>query len=212
MSKKLTLILLLFLGSFGASAQSFNGSLIGGISACQLIGTDIWGFTKPGLIGGASAQLEWGSGLFTRLELYYIQKGSRKVWENEDGGSEVFNLNINYVQVPVLGGYRFREKFTAEFGIYGAAYLSHSLRDEGGNFPNEAPENRPFNPFDVGGLIGGSYAFSDAFNINLRYTHSLLAVRSHRFGQTYLVNRGEYNSVIEITGRFNFGSGKSKSE
>ncbi len=212
MAKKFTLFFLLLLGGLAANAQSFQASLIGGFSACQLIGTDIWGFTKPGLIGGASAQLEWGSGLYTKLELYYIQKGSRKVWENEDGGSEVFNLNINYAQVPILGGFRFREKFSGEFGFYGAAYLSHRLRDEGGNFPNEDPANRPFNPYDFGGLIGLGYAFSDAFNINIRYTQSILAVRSHRFGQTFLLNRGEYNSVIEITGRFNLGTGKKKSE
>lgn len=212
MGKKFTLFVFLFFAGLAVNAQSFRGSLIGGFGACQVIGTDIWGFTKPGLIGGASAQLEWGSGLFTRLELYYIQKGSRKVWENENGGSELFNLNINYIQVPALGGFRFREKFTGEFGIYGASYLSHTLKDEGGNFPNEDPANRPFNDLDFGGLLGFGYSFTDAFLLNIRYTNSILPVRSHRFGQTYLLNRGEYNSVIEITGRYYFGKGKKGAE
>lgn len=212
MAKKFTLILFLAFASLGLKAQSFQGAVIGGFSACQLIGTDIWGFTKPGLIGGVSAELDFDSDMFVRLELYYIQKGSRKVWKNELDGSEVFNLNINYAQVPILGGWRFRDKFTGEVGIYGASYLSHSLRDEGGNFPNEAPQNRPFNAFDIGGLLGLGYALSDAFVVNVRYTNSVLPVRSHRFNQTFSVNRGEYNSVIEITGRYQFGKGKSKSE
>lgn len=212
MRKVFTLLVFLSLFSGASFAQGFQGSVIAGLSAAQLYGTDIWGFTKPGIIGGASAQLTLRENNFLRLEMVFIQKGSRKVWKNIDGGTELFSLNINYVQVPIVYVWQFKEKFALDLGASFGVYLNHTLKDEGGYFPSEDPANRPFKPYELAGLAGLGYKLSDKFHLNFRYSNSILPVRSHRFGQTFLLNRGEYNSLLEITLRYILPLGKSGGE
>lgn len=212
MLKNFTLLVLFSVFGVGALAQGFEGSVIGGISACQLYGTDIWGFTKPGIIGGAAAQLTLKEKNMLRLEMVFIQKGSRKVWENSAGGTELFSLNINYVQVPVVYVWDFSDKFYLDLGASFGVYLGHTLKDEGGYFPTEDPANRPFKPYELAGLAGLGYKLSDKFQFNFRYSNSILPVRAHRFGQTFRLNRGEYNSLLEITVRYILPMGKRGSE
>lgn len=208
MLKRFTLSVFLTLFALASYAQGFEGSIIGGISASQLFGTDIWGFTKPGIIGGASAQLEVREKNYLRLEMVFIQKGSRKVWKNIDGGTELFALNINYVQIPLVYVWQFKDKFSLDLGGSFGVYLGHTVKDEGGFFPPEDPQNRPFKPYEVAGLTGLGYKLNDKFHFNFRYSNSIIPVRAHRFGQTFRWNRGQYNSLLEITLRYMLPMGK----
>lgn len=184
-------------------AQSFGGGIIVGMSASQLLGTEIYGFGKPGFIAGVYADKAVSQKSGVQAELIFITKGSRKVYKNEDEGTEFFNLNINYVSLPLLFKSQLRGRFGFDIGLYFSLRLGKPvLHDENGLFPSGDPAARPFNATDFGCLGGFAYRISNKFDASLRYSNSIIPVRKHQFGQTWRLNRGEYNSVIEVTLRY----------
>lgn len=175
------------------------------MSASQVLGTEIYGFGKPGLIVGVYAERAIKKKSSLQLEMLFIQKGSRRVWKNDDGGTQTFNLNLNYIQLPVLFKTRLKGRFSFDIGLYFSVLMGDAkFTNENGNFPFDDPAARPFNRTEFGGLVGFNYRISDSFDFNMRYSNSILRVRAHQFGQTWRLNNGEYNSVLEITLRYVF--------
>ena len=190
--------------SVKVKAQGFQGGVIAGVSASQLIGTEIWGFTQPGVIVGASAKLPLKTNRAIRMEMVFIQKGSRKVWKNDLEGTQVFSLKLNYIQVPVVTVWNINERLAVDAGLSFGVFLSEKLRDENG-YTNANPNPNDFKPFEFAGLIGLDYDLGRKWHLNFRYSNSILHVRDHRFGQKDRWNRGQYNSILEFTLRYIFG-------
>ncbi len=208
--------LLLFTSCFllltvSAHAQKFGGGLIGGATFSQLIGTDIWGFQKLGVVGGVYVDRviknKWG----IQIEMVFVQKGSRKVTKDQTSGAiSLYNRNLNYIEVPIIFESNLKGRFGFELGLSGGVLLSTTLRNENG-YATDNPQ--PFNRFEFGCLGGFNFRISDSFDLNLRYLNSIIRVRKHQFGQTQnyglQLNRGEYNSVLQFSLRYKFNKSKA---
>ena len=125
-------------------------------------------------------------------------KGSRKVSNPEKGDFDEYRLNLHYIEVPVLFRYHYKSKFVFEAGPSFATLIASSEEDEFGPLPDA----RPFNRTEIGFITGLDYILSPHVVMNLRQNYSILPIREHQSGAVYLLNRGQYNSVIMFTLRY----------
>lgn len=200
---KAKLILSLIILSFsGIMAQPFSGGFFAGFSASQVDGDTYYGFDKPGITAGAYIGNEIGrSGNFNwRAELRYTQKGAyRKQLETDPF---MYRLSLHYVEFPFMLQYEAIDKVFVEGGLSPDIYLFHSEENQDGEF---RPEDYPaFHRFGLGGNIGGIYAFGERLRGGVRWTYSLIPIREHASGQTYLLNRGQYSNVLTFSLYYHF--------
>lgn len=98
----------------------------------------------------------------------YIRKGG--VVDDEKYFSGRFNLQLNYVQLPILANLYCTNRFFISFGPE-FAYLISKGR-------NSIPLPDTFSPiednsFELSGLIGVNYSITKNIDLGLRYNHSL---------------------------------------
>lgn len=197
-------------------AQSFGGGLIGGVTFSQLLGTDIYGFQKVGMVGGVYANRRIKEKSAVQLEMVFVQKGLRKVTKIPNGGGITFvNRNLNYIEVPLLFKSKLKGRFDFELGLSGAVLLSTRFRTENGEGDIYDANQQPFNRFEFGCLGGFNFKVSDSFDLNFRYLNSIIRVRKHQAEQTQMfgglrLNRGEYNSVLQLSLRYKFNGNKAE--
>lgn len=198
------------------SAQNFGGGLIGGVTFSQLLGTDIYGFQKVGMVGGVYASRPIKEKSAVQIEMVFVQKGLRKVTKIPNGGGTTFvNRNLNYIEVPLLFKSKLKGRFDFELGLSGAVLLSTRFRTENGEGDIYDANQQPFNRFEFGCLGGFNFKVSDSFDLNFRYLNSIIRVRKHQAGQTQMfgglrLNRGEYNSILQLSLRYKFNGNKAE--
>jgi hypothetical protein len=184
---------LLFLPLFSFS-QQFEGGAVAGLSASQVDGDTYWGFNKLGLLGGG-----WVRRMFTytvggQLEVRYIMKGA---YESENVKDAIYyKLVLHYADVPVLVNYHYRERVLFELGLSPEFLVYNREEDQYGQTPEDAP---PFHLFNLSAIGGIGYVFLERFTANIRYNYSVIPIREHASGQTYLLNRGQYNNVLTFS-------------
>lgn len=201
-----TLIFICF--SFYSYAQVFKAGAILGLSASQVEGDGYSGYKKIGFIGGGFVNTPLSEKFSTQLEIYFINKGSQKNPNTDQGDVDAFKLNINYIDIPLALRYHFKS-FLFEGGFYGSAFLSYSMSDE---FGERDTGNASFKPYDFGGFLGLNYKVNDHLIFNLRSKNSLLPVRTlYSLDQQVgilnkLFNQGWYNVDLNFSIRYQFGS------
>ncbi|TXB67208.1 PorT family protein [Vicingus serpentipes] len=192
------------------NAQVFNAGVMLGISGSQVEGDGYGGYNKLGFIAGGFANTEFSDKVSTQLEIYYINKGSQKNPRPDKGDVEAFNLNINYIEIPISFRYHYK-KFIFEGGLYASKFLSYSMSDQ---FGERDTGNYPFKSFDFGGFFGINYKINDNFIFNLRSKNSLIPIRDfNNFDQQIgilnkLFNRGWYSLDLNFSVRYQFNKSK----
>jgi len=101
MKKLILSLLFLFIVAFGF-AQKFNGGAMIGMAATQVAGDTYSGFNKAGPIAGFFVNLNASERSTFQLELFYIQKGSRKNADAVTGDYDSYLLRLNYIEMPLL--------------------------------------------------------------------------------------------------------------
>ena len=207
----ITTLLIIFFGCFSSSAQIFKTGVILGISGAQVEGDGYGGYKKLGLIGGGFVNTNLSKKMSAQFEIYFINKGASKNARPDKGIYESFNLNLNYIEIPVALNYKYK-KFKIELGLYYAQLLGVSISDENG--PRDV--NRfPFRSFDFGGLIGVNFQLNDHFIFNFRSKNSIIPIRDFQnYDQNVgilnrLFNRGWYNVDLNLSVRYQFGNKKN---
>lgn len=200
-------ILLLTFFAFSAKSQIFKAGVIAGISASQVEGDGYGGYNKIGAIAGGFTNTSIAENASLQLEIYFINKGSQKNPNTSQGDVDAFNLNLNYIDIPLVLRYHYK-KFLFEGGIYGSRFLNYSMSDENGK---RDVGNFPFKSYDAGGFLGINYAFAPNFLFNLRSKNSLVPVRElYSLDQQIgilnkLFNQGWYNLDLNFSIRYQFG-------
>ena len=133
------------------------------------------------------------------VEMTYIQKGSDNPKMNENSISDI---NLSYVEIPLLLKYRQSNTIAIEGGIETAFLISSSDNDIYGKI--SATNTREFNTTDIGIFIGLDYSISPRLTLNSRISNSILPIRAHASGATFQLNKGQYNSVLSFTLHYNF--------
>jgi hypothetical protein len=202
MIKAFTVILLLF-SSLSLTAQRFNGGILVGASASQVDGDGYGGYNRLGAIAGTWVSYALNQNVTLRTELKFIQKGSYKKFNDEFGGVlGLYSLRLNYIEMPFLVEYHFRDDFIPfagfSFGYLWKAYES----DANGSFPNE--EIASFRKFESTGIAGVEYVFSPRFSFCAAYSYSVYPIRPHKGNITYRLNQGQYNNALQFYFRYHF--------
>ncbi len=192
------IVLFLFLSYFGGvQAQKFKGGLFAGIAASQISGDQLSGFNKPGLFAGAFTNIVFKEKYGLQLELYYIQKGSRKV--SKSNSIATYKLNLQYIEMPILFKWQIVKRFYIELGpAIGVLMKNTGVEKDGyGVVPNS---QRPkFNRFDYCAIGGVGVNISKHFKVNLRGESSFIPVRVPQVGTSWRLDRLQYNSSILLS-------------
>ena len=190
--------LLLFLCPLLSRGQNFHAGAFAGVSTSQISGDNLAGFDKAGLYVGAFVNMPSGEKWLLQLEITYIQKGSRPSKNDKEAGFPGIYPSLNYAEVPLLFIYKARPKINIEGGL-AAGVLVYSREED---IFTEREILRPYSDFDFSLVIGLDYFLSEKFSINTRLVNSFIPIREHESGQTYGLNRGQYNSVVAFTVRY----------
>ena len=150
----------------------------------------------------------------------FIRKGGVVDGENHFLGS--FDLQLNYVQLPILANLYCTDRFYISFGPE-FAYLSNkdvnlpSLPDW--LTPSQKEAYKMFTPFEenafeISGMIGVNYSIIKKIDIGLRYSHSLTPFSvtnwiNHRYPDGYgnMGNSNEYNQYLQFIVRYKIKPG-----
>ena len=195
--KKIFLFVFLSISVYVSHGQVFHGGLFLGIAASQISGDLLSGFNKPGLYGGGFANVYFSEKIALQLEMYYIQKGSRKVYKQNAFDS--YKLNLQYIEMALLFKWDFSRRFFFEMGpSIGVIMKTTGVEKDGyGLVPNP---NRPaFNNTDLCGIVGLGVNIYDNFKINVRGENSIIPVRKPEVGTSWRLNRWQYNSTLTLS-------------
>jgi hypothetical protein len=187
------LIILLFVPLF-AFSQYFKGGVVAGLSASQVDGDTYFGFNKLGLLGGGWVRWMFTDDVSGQLELRYIMKGA---YEADNVNNIVYyKLVLHYADVPIIMNYHYRERVLFQLGLSPEFLVFNREYDQYGPTPEDAPAFHMLNLSAIGGI---GYVFLERFAANVRYNYSVIPIREHASGQTYLLNRGQYNNVLTFS-------------
>jgi hypothetical protein len=201
MKIKAFLLAWVLLSSLSGLSQKFSGGVVAGIAGTQVKGDGLSGPDKAGVCFGPFINYKLSDRSALQLQLEFFQKGSRK---NPDSlNLYSYLLRLNYIQIPVMYQYRFNKKFGAETGLSYATLISEDEEEYGYTF---ASEDKPFKNRDISFHLGMHWYISDNLTAEFEFSHSLLYIRKHGSGQTYLFNQGQYNHTLLLAIQYKINS------
>lgn len=189
----------------GVFAQNINIGVVAGVNASQVAGDDFSGFKKAGLVVGGYADFYVSEKINLQFEILYSEKGSRKNPKTDEGDTEFFLLQMNYIEVPLMIRYR-NNNFTYEAGLYLSQLINDHLEDENGPF-EIPPETNQLKSRDFGFLIGLNYNFNEHLIMNWRFSNSILPVRDFDSGASFRFKSGLMHTYLSFTLRYEFIGG-----
>ena len=172
--------------------QGFTPGVFLGILGSQVDGDRLSGYNKPGAYLGLLMKHKLTEKTLLQTEIEFIQKGSRQVIQPDQGIYYSYKIKLNYIEVPILYQYIFKEKYIPEAGL-GFAYLINS--EEVNNGLSYTPDP-PFKKYELSGIIGLNYKLTDKININLRYSYSIIPIRKYPGIDSYYFNRSQSNNLL----------------
>lgn len=198
--KKLVLFALFIFSILLVSAQKFNGGALLGISTSQVAGDQYSGFNKVGPVGGFFVNLEASERSTIQMELYYIQKGSKRNADYAIEDYESYLLRLNYIELPLL--YRFNFGWFALEAGPSVAFLMSGYEER--NSEEIMADDFATATFQLN--FGAVFTIAENWKINIRTTNSFTNLRN----QTYTghVSRfwthGQFNDVLQFSVAYQF--------
>jgi len=203
--KKFFLLVLFSAWSVISDAQVFDAGLFTGLSTTQVSGDELSGFNKTGFLGGGFVSLYLGKNFDISMELMYIEKGSRKKANPAVGDDTTYLMRLGYLEIPLMLSYTYKKRLKFEAGPSFGKLLFSEEEDQYGVVPNRVP----FKDFELSINGGLSYRFYKGFYVHSRIGTSVIPIRPHSSGQTYYFNKGQYNTVLFFSVRYQFSLGKN---
>lgn len=170
--KKIILSAIAILAFGFVNAQQTRFGIKGGVSLTNFSG-DVDTNTKVGFLVGGFAEIKVIERLSIQPELLFSAQGAKY----EYIGMNDTNLNLNYINVPVLAKFYVTKEFTVEGGPQIGFLVS--AKDDGEDVKNF------YKSADFGFNFGAGYNFTDNLSVGLRYTVGLSGV----------VDRGDYDDI-----------------
>ena len=194
--KSAGLLFLFILLPFAGFSQGFNAGLIAGINASQVDGDRQAGYHKIGPICGGFVIRKLSPKLSWKMEMVYIQKGSKLVPNIEKNHWDYKLIKLDYVEVPVLF-YLWWEKFklNLELGLsFGALIAS---KEEYNHV--ETVLVGPYRDFEVAVVAGGNFPINEKLSASLRYSYSILPIANQALVTVWKTYGGSYNNIVELS-------------
>jgi opacity protein-like surface antigen len=199
---KTQLFFFFFLTALGAQAQSYKADILLGANFSQIDGDQFAGYNKLGLNLGFAINRTVKGPWDASFEILYTQKGSRKVLD-PDIIEPSLVINYHYIELPLLARYALNDKVQFYAGpSFGINVFNE--RDDNGFIKKEEALNKT----EVAMHLGGSYAVSDHFALDLRHSYSILSIRDFPIivnSPTWFGRAGWYNRLFTIGVRYRMG-------
>jgi hypothetical protein len=140
------------------SAQNVKGGLAGGSNFTQVEGDNTHGFYHVGIHAGGFAALPLSSKFTLSVELLYTQKGATTIAGNDIGFALSYDLDLDYIEAPVLFNYHDKQRINAGIG----PAIGVLVRDEETirEPKHEFQEEYPYESLDVSVVVNGEYPVS----------------------------------------------------
>jgi hypothetical protein len=149
--------------------QRFQGAILGGFNVSQIDGDRLFGFNRYGLNGGLQVATILSERWQVSLEFSYSQRGSRRV-RGDDPLSEYENIQLNYVEVPVL--VRFLDwKLHFNAGLSYNRLINFEVIDRDGEDITDGQDYRLNN---VAAVVGATYFINEHWGVDGRWSTSFL--------------------------------------
>lgn len=200
--KRLQLFLVFTFLFFEANSQNINIGAIAGVNATQVTGDGYGGFNKAGILVGGYANFDLSEKVNLQFEINYSEKGSRRNPKTDEGDTDFFLFQMNYIEVPLMARLE-NNRFTYEVGVYYGQLINSYLEDENGPF-EIPPETNQLKDRDLGGLVGINFNFTEHLIMNWRYSTSVLPVRNFDSGASFRFKSGLLHHSICFTLRYEF--------
>ncbi|MEQ8908295.1 MAG: outer membrane beta-barrel protein [Vicingaceae bacterium] len=200
--------LIILLASLEVNSQSFNAGILAGVNASQVSGDGYSGFNKAGILVGVYTDIDISQKVNLQFEINYSQKGSRKNPNTKEGDTEFFLMRLDYVEIPVMARFK-NNRFTYEVGLYYGQLVNQYLEDENGPFNIPEPLNE-MKSYDLGGLVGINFNFTENIIMNWRINQSILPVRDHDSGASWRFDSGLLHTYLSFTMRYEFIGGQQQ--
>ncbi len=174
-----------------------------GFNACQVHGDSFDGYNKPGGFGGISVNSKLNSKLSFELGFYFSQKGARHIPNPEKGDYKYYNLNLYYIDLPLMLRYQANQTYFLTVGP-SIAYLFNYNEDI--NYVN-VTNDYPFKKFEYGVNVGLGRKIKEKFFVEVRASNSFASIRD--YGQianlvffpnpvARFFNKGFYNNILTL--------------
>ncbi|MEZ7940463.1 MAG: porin family protein [Flavobacteriales bacterium] len=201
----LSLSFLFILISFsftGLSQLEFSGGLELGVSTTQFSGDALSGFDKFGLSAGPFIRTTFSEKSSAKLGILYLNKGSKKNADPDNGDLITYAIRLNYVEVPITYSYSINN-IRAEGGLAIARLVSSS---ELGTDGRERDFIFPFEKMDFSVVLGASYYFSENIFVNGRWSQSIIPVRKspNVLNSASFYEAGMYNTAFQLMFGYEF--------
>ena len=188
--KRIFFLIILFIFQFNSSAQEFNAGILSGLSTTQVSGDNLAGYNKAGLIIGGFVNRDISQSLALQIEMMYIQKGS----SNPKVENLIAEINLEYIEIPLILVLKSSEKINFDFGIHISALIDGYYKDIYGILENQIE----FNDFELGAIGGIAYKLNEKISLCTRLSNSIIPIANHASGQTYRLNKGKYNTGLNF--------------
>nr|WP_319400435.1 porin family protein [uncultured Carboxylicivirga sp.] len=173
--KKLITTSFLFLLVLPLIAQDFRAGFVGGASLSQVDGDTYAGFHKPGFTIGGFVSRQISKTMDLQFDISFIQKGARRAPNIEKGIYDDYQIDLGYIQFPVVARYNFQH-FSVEAGMSIAALINDDeFWDEQSIKGNEGVP--PFKTMEYATVFGVNYHFNERLWVNARLLYSLNRIR-----------------------------------
>jgi hypothetical protein len=198
------IFILLFLFPLISFGQRFEGGLMAGFNGSQIKGDRNYGFHKFGLAGGAWVQTDINEKVFLSMEIKYNQKGN-KINPTIKNDFWLYIYRLNYIDVPVLIGYRYFD-YLSFIGGLSFGYLAHSSgEDNYGPSPTELFTG--LNTWELGAFVGCKVKFdrlvdrawAERFILDFRFQFSAIPIYTTNGKLFYYSPYSHFNSVISTS-------------
>ena len=168
--------------------------MIGGISTTQVSGDNLGGYNKAGVFIGVFTQLPISPISNIKMEMEYIQKGSKNPKMNQNN---IPDISTSYLEIPLSINYKQNEQLSIETGIQTALLLTSKDNDIYGSVSSNI--NNPFNKIDISTFIGMYYHLTKSLALNTRLGNSILPIRGCDGEKIFIFYRGQYNTALSFT-------------
>ncbi|MEJ6795231.1 MAG: porin family protein [Flavobacteriales bacterium] len=201
----LSLSFLFILISFsfsGLSQLEFSGGIELGAATSQVSGDALSGFDKFGLSAGPFIRTTFSEKSSAKLGILYLNKGSKKNADPDNGDLITYAIRLNYVEVPITYSYSINN-IRAEGGLAIARLVSSS---ELGTDGIERDFIFPFEKMDFSVVLGASYYFSENIFVNGRWSQSIIPVRKspNVVNSASFYEAGMYNTAFQLMFGYEF--------
>lgn len=186
-------------------AQRFKGAIMGGMNICQVDGDEVYGYKRVGGTFGVAAILPIRNFDIT-LETNYSQEGAKEKQQYEpttiNGNTYTgsYDLRLNYVQVPLVGHYTDKERFTVGAGFSYGRLVSFSEVEHSGNIPPYS-DTVEFNKNDWDVIADLQVRIWKQLKFNVRFAYSMVPIRERSYYDIFTQSkpdwtRKQYNNVL----------------